>query len=97
MLLYVKFRGEKHYLVKHFAFFKTFAINMLQVTYCFSLRAAINVLQVTYCFSLRAADWPTTNFLGGYVMLFSCNPIGQICLGGPSYSSRAVKCWQRRI
>ena len=28
MLLYVKFRREKHYLVKHFAFLKTFAINI---------------------------------------------------------------------
>ena len=31
MLLYVKFRREKHYLVKHFAFLKTFAINIYQL------------------------------------------------------------------
>ena len=28
MLLYVKFRREKHYLVRHSAFLKTFAINI---------------------------------------------------------------------
>ena len=25
------------------------------------------------------------------VLLFSCNPIGKCCLGGPSYSSRTVR------
>ena len=31
---------------------------------------------------------PTTNFLG---MLFFGNPIGQLCLSGPGYSSRTVR------
>ena len=31
-------------------------------------------------FFLRAADWPTTNFLE--MLLFSYNPIGQLCLSG---------------
>ena len=30
------------------------------------------------------------NELSQNVLLFSCNPIGQLCLGGPGYSSRAV-------
>ena len=25
------------------------------------------------------------------LLLFSCNPIGQLCLGGPGYSSRTVR------
>ena len=29
------------------------------------------------------------NFSGN-VMLFSCNPIGQLCLGGPGYSGHTV-------
>ena len=31
------------------------------------------------------------NQLSWNVLLFSCNPIGQLCLSGPSYSSRTVK------
>ena len=31
-------------------------------------------------FFLRAADWSTNNFLE--MLLFSCNPIGQLCVSG---------------
>ena len=37
-------------------------------------------------FFLRAADWPTTNFLE--MLLFSCNPIGQLCLSGQHYKGK---------
>ena len=30
-------------------------------------------------------------YLSSNVLLFSCNPIGQLCLGGPGYSSRTVR------
>ena len=30
------------------------------------------------------------NQLSTNVSLFSCNPIGQLCLGGPCYSSHSV-------
>ena len=31
------------------------------------------------------------------VLLFSCNPIGQLCLSGPSYRSRTVKLSSLRL
>ena len=58
----------------------------------FKFRASSNLL---FFYELLIGPQPT--FLVGLVMLLFCNPIGQICLGGPSYSSRAVKCWQQRI
>ena len=67
-------------MVKHFAFLKNFCNQYLNF-----------VLGVTHCFFLRAADWPTGNFLGIYIVVFSRNPIGQLCISGPGYSGRAVK------
>ena len=32
------------------------------------------------------------NFLSRNLLLFSCHPIGQLCLGGPGYSCRTVMC-----
>ena len=34
--------------------------------------------------------WLAYNQLSLNVLLFSCNPIGQLCLSGPGYSSRTV-------
>ena len=56
---------------------KTFAINF-------------NVLlQVTYCFFTSC--WLAHNQLSWNVLLFSCNPIGELYLSGPSYSSQNVR------
>ena len=54
-LLYVKFRIEKHCLVKHFVFLKNVSNQYLNF-----------MLQVTSLFFLRAGDWPITDFLGKY-------------------------------
>ena len=54
-VIYVKFRVEKHCLMKDFAFLKNVCHQYLN----FALR-------VTYCFFLRAANWPSTNFFGMY-------------------------------
>ena len=75
-----KVSKEKHWLVKHFALLKNVCYQYLN----FVLRA--NNLLVF----LRTADWPTTNFFFWNVLLFSCNLIGQLCLGDPSNSSRTV-------
>ena len=57
---------------------KTFAVN-------FNV-----VLQVTYCFFMNC--WLAHNQLSwNYVLLFSCNPIGQLYLCGPSYRSQNVR------
>ena len=34
--------------------------------------------------------WLAYHQLSWNVLLFSCNPVGQLCLSGPSYSSRTV-------
>ena len=46
------------------------------------------VLWVTYCFI--TSHWLTHNQLSWNVLLIYCNLIGQLCLSGPSYSSRTV-------
>ena len=76
-VLYVKFRTEKHWLVKHFAFLKNVFYKYLNF-----------VLLATYCFFTIC--WLAHNQLSWNVLLFSCNPIGQLCLGGPGYSSRTI-------
>ena len=44
--------------------------------------------RVTYC-SLTSC-WLAHNQFSRNVLFFFCNPIGQICLGGPGYSSRTA-------
>ena len=46
------------------------------------------VLWVTYCFFMSC--WLAHSQLFWNVLLFSCNPMGQLCLSGPSYSSCTV-------
>ena len=60
-VLYVKFRIEKHGLVKYFAFLKNVCCQYLNL--CFE-----KLTGFFYCcfFFSPAADWPTTNFLGMY-------------------------------
>ena len=62
-------------------------------TFCFPEKRLLSilnfVLQVTF-----TSCWLATNQLSWNVLLFSCNPIGQLCLRGPSYSNRTViKIW----
>ena len=66
-------------------------------TFCFVEKRLLSIftflLRETYCFFTSC--WFAHNKLSWNVLLFSRNPIGQLCLGGPSYSSRAVrKYWQ---
>ena len=71
-----KVRTEKHCLVKHFAFLKNVRNFVLRVTYCFLTRGMLIGQQPMQ--------------LSRNVLLFSFNPIGQLCPGGPAYSSRTV-------
>ena len=80
-MLYAKFQIEKHCLVKHFAFLK----NAINIKFC----AASNLLFFT-------SYWLVDNWLSWNVLLFSCNPIGQLFLSGPGYSSRTVNEQHRR-
>ena len=78
-VLYVKFRSEKHCLVKHSAFLKNVCYKYLNF-----------VLQVTYCFFFyELLIGPQPTFFWN-VLLFSCNLIGQLCLSGPGYCGRTV-------
>ena len=67
-------RIEKHYLVKHFAFLENVKI--------------CAVFQVTHCF--LTSYWLAHDQLSWNVFLFSRHPIGQHCLGSPSYKTRTV-------
>ena len=42
------------------------------------------VLWLTHCY------WLAHNQLSWQVLLFSCNPIGQLCLSGPGHSSHTI-------
>ena len=77
-MLYVKFRIHKHCLLKHFAFLKNVSYHCLNF-----------VLWVTYCFFM--SYWPVHNQLSWNVLLFSCNPIGQLWLSSPGYSSKNAR------
>ena len=66
---------DKRGVVKHFAFLKTVC--------CQNLNFVLLVMYFFYQFLIGLP--PTWN-----VLLFSCNPVGQLCLSGPSYSSRTV-------
>ena len=46
---------------------------------------------VTSLFFYELLIGPQPAFLECIVLLFSCNPIGQLCLSGPGYSSRTAK------
>ena len=66
-------------------------------TVCFPEKRLLPILnfalRVIYCFFfffLRAADWPADKQHSWNVLLFSCNPVVQLCLSGPGYSSRTV-------
>ena len=62
-------------------------------TFCFPekrLPSILNfVLRVTYCFFTGC--WFANNQPAWNVLLFFCNPIGQLCLSGPGYSCRTVR------
>ena len=95
-VLYVKFRIHKRdCLLKHFAFLKNVCHQYLNfvlgVTYCFFL----NFLKARFRFLLLFTScWLAYGQLSRNVFLFSRNPIGQFCLGGPGYSSRTVARWK---
>ena len=76
-VLYAKFRIEKR-LVKHFAFLKNVCYQYLN----FVLR----VTQLLFFYELLIGR----SQLSWNVLLLSCNPIGQLCLGGPGCSSCTV-------
>ena len=64
-------------------------------TFCFLEKRSLSifnfVLRVNYCFLTRGMlIGPQPMQLSRNVLLFSCNPIGQLCPGGPDYSSRTV-------
>ena len=81
-----KFQIQKHFLslVKQFAFLKNVCYQYLKF-----------VLQVTYCF--LTSCWLAHNQLSWNVSLFSCNPIVQLCLCGPSYSGHTVSLKPQRL
>ena len=64
-------------------------------TVCFPEKRLLSILnfalRVIYCvffsFFLRVADWPADNYHSWNALLFSCNPLGQLCLSGPGYST----------
>ena len=66
--------------MKHFAFL--LAVCKFCVTYCFFC-----FLFFVFFYELLIAHNP----LSWNVLFLSCNPICQLCLGGPGYSSRSVK------
>ena len=76
-VLYAKFRIEKR-LVKHFSFLKNVCYQYLD----FLLR----VTQLLFFYELLIGH----NQLSWSVLLLSCNPIGQLCLGGLGYSTCTV-------
>ena len=46
------------------------------------------------CCLFRLVEIIIDNWLSRNVLLFSCNPIGQLCLGGPGYSScNVIVAW----
>ena len=61
-------------------------------TFCFTEKRLLSILNfvpwVTHCFFTSC--WLTHNQLSWNVLLFSCNPIGQLCLSGPNYNSCSV-------
>ena len=73
----LKFRIEKHCLVKRFVFLKNV---WDQYSNC---RASSKLMFFTSCW--LAHKQPSWN-----VLLFSCNLIRQLCLSGPSYGSRTA-------
>ena len=69
-------------------------------TFCFPekrLPSILNfVLRVTYCFFTGC--WLANNQPVWNVLLFFCNPIGQLCLSGPGYSCRTVRqSWKWKL
>ena len=77
-MLYEKFRIEKHCLVEQFAFLKNVCYQYLNLMLC-----------ITYLFFFPTS-WLVLNQLSWNVLLFSCYPIGQLCLSDPSYNSSTV-------
>ena len=74
--LYLKFRIQKHCLVKHFAFLKNVCNQYLNF-----------MLQLTYrCwfFFFFTSCWLPHNRLSWNVWLFCCNRIGQLCRSCPA-------------
>ena len=67
-------------------------------TVCFTEKSLLSILNFALqlfilsflFFFLRAADWPVDNQHSWNVLLFSCNPVGQLCLRGPGYNSRTA-------
>ena len=66
-------------------------------TFCFPEKCLLSILN----FKLRETNCFFTSCLLAHkqlsrnVLLFSCNPIGQLCLSGPDYSSGTVKYLNR--
>ena len=54
-----------------------------------------HVLWVLYCFVTSC--WLAHNQLSWNVLLFSCNPIWLLCLGGPSYSMLHCKMYTSKL
>ena len=67
--------NKKYCLVKHFAFLKN-------VCYQFQIFPELTSVFNELLIGPQQLSWN--------VLLFSCNPIGQLCLSGPGYSSRTV-------
>ena len=80
-VLYVKFRREKHCLVKHSAFLKNVCYKYLQCKFCASSHLLF------FFYELLIGPQPTFFW---NVLLFSCNLIGQLFLSGPGYCGRTV-------
>ena len=63
-------------------------------TFCYPEKRLLSilrfVLRVTYCFVFLTRCWLPDNQLSWNVLLFFCNPAGQLCLSGSGYSSHTV-------
>ena len=77
----VMFSKEKHSLLKHFHFLK----NVCYLIELFVFSNLLFLLLLLFFFFSELLIDPQQ--LSWNVSLFSCNPIGQLCLGGPLVSS----------
>ena len=94
-MLYAKFLKQKHFLVKHFAFLKNVCYINIYIL-CLEERLFVCFVVVVVVYELLIGH----NQLSRNVLLFSCNPIGQLCVSGPRYRIHTVyaymKHWRRQ-
>ena len=61
-------------------------------TFCILEKRLLSIFEFCeYLIVFFTTCWLAHNQLSWTILLFSCNPIGQLCLSSPGYSSRTVK------